>query len=456
MIEILNTTLWEGITVKAIISIFIFILLFLILITEKIEKAVISILLASVLVILQVFSEPWSNSSSQYEAAYYIYKNLDIFAFIIWMMIISGIIKDTWFFDFLAIRLVKKIKWHPILLFVVLSYLSFLMTIFMSNIPTIIILSPLVLIITKKLKLSPIPYIFGIITFANLGWAVTPISDPTTYYQATTLWFTFWQVVSNTGFIMFIVSIISFIYLFFVFRKKININNVNIDFIKNINPYKYISDKNWATISLFILFLVILLVIFKEYIYNKFWIKLENWWIAIFWGFVLVLFLSKDIHDVLKSKIDYATLFFFAGLFVIVWALEHNGIIEKIAKLLISITWWNEVSLLAIITMGSALLSVFIDNIPYNITMVSTLEQFKEIWFLSSSAWFALAWWLNSCTSIWWAWSPIGAACNVIALSNAERNWIFIWFLKYLIIAVPLVLLNSFTAFSILYFKYIF
>jgi Na+/H+ antiporter NhaD/arsenite permease-like protein len=108
-----------------------------------------------------------------------------------------------------------------------------------------------------------------------------------------------------------------------------------------------------------------------------------------------------------------------------------------------------------IMTMGSAILSVFIDNVPYNIAMVWTLEQFQSSWLVVWSTWYALAWWLNSCTSIWWAWSPIWAACNVIALWEVEEDWIVIKFLKYLIIGVPLVMINSYIAYLILDFRYL-
>jgi Na+/H+ antiporter NhaD/arsenite permease-like protein len=106
-------------------------------------------------------------------------------------------------------------------------------------------------------------------------------------------------------------------------------------------------------------------------------------------------------------------------------------------------------------TMWSAVLSVFIDNVPYNIAMVSTLESFRDTGIVTWAAWTALAWGLNSCTSIGWAGSPIWAACNVIALWQAEKTWVIVKFLKYLMIWFPLVLINSGIAYWILYFRYL-
>jgi len=216
MFELSNLT-W--LSVNAIISIIALFSLFTILVTEKIEKAVISMLIAWILVVMQVFSDPSWLHSSQEIAAKFIYHNTDIFAFIIGMMILSGITKDSWIFDYISLTIVKKVKWHPIKIFFILSYLAFFLTIFISNIPAIIILAPIVISVTKKLKLNPIAYIIWIITFANLWWAVTPISDPTTYFQAKTLELSFWQVLSNTWLIMFIVTISSSIYLYLIFKK---------------------------------------------------------------------------------------------------------------------------------------------------------------------------------------------------------------------------------------------
>ena len=465
---IINTTYASGpsdvseiaFSIKALISIIWLVVLFLILITEKIDKTIVSILIAGLLVFLQVFTS-WDVTwpSSQEVAGQFIYHNLDIFAFIIGMMMLSGMAKESWIFNYVALSIVKKVNWSPIKLFFIFAYMAFFMTIFISNIPTIIILSPIIILITKKLDIPSIPYVIWVITFANLGWAVTPISDPTTYYQASTLGLSFWQVISNTGLIMFTVTISSSIYLYLVFRKDFK-QKPDLEEINWIDPKSYLKDKREIIISLSMLCLVIFFVVFKEFIFNTTGVKFDSWSITLFGAFLAVLLLKHNISNVLRTNVDYATLFFFAWLFIVVWALEHNWVIEMLAVYLVDITKWADWEvwtwlLLGIMTMWSAMLSVFIDNVPYNIAMVGTLESFRDSWVVVWSAWTALAWGLNSCTSIGWAWSPIWAACNVIALWQAEKTWVIIKFLKYLMIWVPLVLINSFIAFAILYFRYL-
>lgn len=443
------------ISTKWMISIVWLFALFIILITEKVDKTLVSILIASLLIFFQVFTpENWIWASSQDVATSFIYHNLDIFWFIIGMMIITWIVKDSWIFNYLAIKIAKKLNGNPIKLFFVFIYMAFFMTIFISNIPTIIILAPIVVLISSKLDIPSIPYLIWIITFANLWWAVTPISDPTTYYQATALWFSFFDVISNTWIIMFTVTISSSIYLYLVFKKDLLIKP-ELWALKKIKAKKTLSNKKEIIISTSILFWVILLVVFKDYIYQATWIRFDNWSIALFWAFLAIFLLKHDVSSVLKSKVDYSTIFFFAWLFIVVWSLEYNWIIIMLADKLVYITWWNEWWLLFMLTMWSAMLSVFIDNVPYNIAMVSTLQQFTETWVVVWTAWTALAWWLNSCTSIGWAWSPIWAACNVIALWEAEKSWVIILFIKYLKIWIPLVLINSFISYIMLYVWYL-
>ena len=450
-----NEIVWNlWMTTDAIISIIWLVLLFSILITEKIDKTIVSVLIAWALIFLQVFVswEPgWP--TSQEVAGEFIYHNLDIFAFIIWMMIISGISKDSWVFNYIALSIAKKVNGHPIKLFFILVYMSFLLTIFISNIPTIIILAPIVVLITKKLDIPTVPYIIWIITFANLGWAVTPISDPTTYYQATTLGLWFWEVVANTWLIMFIVSLSSSLYLYLVFRKQFK-HKPDLEELEKVDPISHIQNKKEMIVSLLILFFVILIVIFKEAISSHTWIRLDNGTITLFWAFLAMLLLKWNVSNILNTKVDYSTLFFFAWLFIVVWSLEHNWVIIMLSDKLVEITNWNNSLLLLMLTVWSSILSVFVDNVPYNIAMVSTLEAFRENWTVVWAAWTALAWWLNACTSIGWAWSPIWAACNVIALWQAEKTWVIVQFARYLIIWVPLVLINSTIAYFILHYRY--
>ncbi len=164
---------------------------------------------------------------------------------------------------------------------------------------------------------------------------------------------------------------------YLIFRKDFKIKP-KIEWLKAVNINKEIKNQKEMIIALVILFVIIAIIIWKELILEYTWIKLDNWSITLFGAFLSMLLLKKEVSKTLSTKVDYATLFFFAGLFIVVWALEYNWIIELLAKELIDITNWSEKWLLLMLTMWSAMLSVFIDNVPYNIAMVTTLDSFRN------------------------------------------------------------------------------
>lgn len=139
------------------------------------------------------------------------------------------------------------------------------------------------------------------------------------------------------------------------------------------------------------------------------------------------------------------------GLFVVEGALEFTNVIEALAKILVQVTGGNATSLLLMITFGSALLSTFIDNVPYNITMVGALLDMKAAGVFVYPLW----WGLNLGTSIGGAGSPIAAACNVIAFAQAEKEKMHTNFVKFLIYALPLVVINSLIAFGVIWLRYL-
>ncbi len=417
------------------------------LISEKVNKVLVTTIGATVLILSQVFA---GEHSSQFVAFEFISNNLDVLGFVIGMMILISIIRQSGVFNALAIGIVKKIKGNPIMLLVIIGYMSYIFTILFSNIPTILILTPIIIILVRQLKLPDLPYFFIMVTMGNIGGAATPISDPTTYYQANTVGLTFLEVVSNSGFITFILSIVVTVFSVFMFKKELKNVEVDVKAVSQFKPMDAITDMKTAKIGVPILILAILLLVSKEYLKNNFGIAIDNASIVLFCSFILALILNIEVKDIFHKYIDWEIVFFFSGLFIIIGALEHNGIIKMFADFIISISNGNSYFLLFLTTVGSALLSVFIDNVPYNIAMVGAILSMQ-----SAGVWVYPLWWgLNLGTSIGGAGSLIGAACNVVAFGLAEKEGFHTSFTHYLKLAVPLVILNSLIAFVLILTRY--
>jgi Na+/H+ antiporter NhaD/arsenite permease-like protein len=289
-----------------------------------------------------------------------------------------------------------------------------------------------------------------IVVMANIGGAMTPISDPTTYYQAKTVGLSFLEVVENSGVCVLILSVVSVAYISLVFRKSIAAVKVNPKDVAAYKPASALKNKKVLYIGTPLLFAAILLMVLKEYIGKLTGIHLDNASIAITGALLAIFIFKKDPQEIYHKIIDWEILFFFMGLFIVVGALEHNGVIAALAGVLITFAKATGIPLQFLITFGSGALSTFIDNVPYNIAMVGAIQAMGKAGVFIYPLW----WGLNLGTSFGGAGSPIGAACNVVSFGMAEKEGIHTKFGKYLMYAFPLVLINALVTFVFFYVRY--
>lgn len=243
-----------------------------------------------------------------------------------------------------------------------------------------------------------------------------------------------------------VLSLVTTAYVLLVFRKQLKVVKVNKKDISLFKPKSAIRDRQILHFGLPVALLVVGLMIFKEAIYAHTGITLGNATLTLGASFFLMLIFHQNPRNVFHDLIDWEIIFFFIGLFVVVGALEFTRVIDALANILVSVTGGSIVALTFLMAIGSALLFTFIDNVPYNITMVKAIQVMAE----SGIYVYPLWWALNLGTSIGGAGSPIAAACNVIAFGQVEKEKLPINFLRYLAISLPLVVINSLIAFGII------
>jgi len=438
-----------GLTFFSLLSLLVLSVVYFFLISEKLNKVIVSMLGAVFLIFMQVFRS--LTHTSQENAFLFISHNLDVLFFVIGMMILVGIIRDSGLFEAIAIWLVKRVRGNPRLLLISLGYLTLVMTMLFSNIPTILIMVPIILILVRSLKLPYLPYLFTIVMMANIGGAMTPISDPTTYYQAKTVGLGFFEVLSNSGVIVLLLSVVSLIYTLWFFRKPLAAIKVSRSAVALYKPSSALGNRRVLYRGTPILALAILLMMSKEWIKTNTGITLDNASVTLGAAFLCMLLFHREPKKVFRDLIDWEIIFFFMGLFVVVGALEFTNVIELLAHGLVKLSHGSMALLTLLIATGSALLSTFIDNVPYNITMVGAIQAMEK----SGIAVYPLWWALNLGTSIGGAGSPIAAACNVIAFGQAEKEGYKTGFVQYLQLALPLVIINSLVAFGILWLRFL-
>jgi Na+/H+ antiporter NhaD/arsenite permease-like protein len=376
---------------------------------------------------------------------------LDVFGFIIGMMLLVGTIRETGMFEALAIWIVKKVRGNPKKLFIAFGYLTLVMTSFISNIPTILILSPVLLVLIRTLKLPAFPFFFHMVAMANIGGAMSPLSDATTYYEAKTVGLGFMEVVRNSGFIVIALSVVTTIYGRLVFKRELTEACVSPQDIAGFDPRSAIKSSKKFFFGLAVLIGVVLAMSLKEQIASLTGLAVDNASVVISAAFVSMFLFKVEPRHAFREHVEWETVFFFVGLFILIGSLEFTGVIDFLGRWLGTVTGGNAPLLLFVVTIGSAILSVFIDNVPYNITMIGVVQALA-----ASGVYVYPLWWgLNVGTSIGGAGSMIGAACNVIALDQAAKESYKVGFTKYLRYGVPLVLCNSLVAFIILALRYL-
>lgn len=270
--------------------------------------------------------------------------------------------------------------------------LSFVLAMFIDSITVILFLAAVTVELSQLLKFNPVPMILAEIFCANLGGSATMCGDPPNIIIGTSLGFSFADFVTNTGLIALIALVLVVIYFYFVFRKELTENAGKIDPSTLPDPSEAITDKKGFIIS-WIIFLcaVVLLVSHSQ-------TGLTVSCIGVFIAAVTLITSGKDALELLK-KVDYKTLLFFVGLFVVVGGLEQTGILTILAGFIGKVSGGNLKVMIAIIIWVSAVASAFIDNIPFAATMIPVIDSLAASQGIDISI---LAW--GSCNGYGYRW----------------------------------------------------
>lgn len=308
---------------------------------------------------------------------------------------------------------------------------------FIDSITVILFLAAVTVELAQTLKFDPIPMILSEIFCANLGGSATMCGDPPNIIIGTSLGYSFTDFITNTGLIagVALMAVIVFFYLSFSRQlKKSEATAVLPD--KYPNPKEAITDKRGFVISWIIFLCAVVLLITHAMT------GLTVATIGLLIAVVTIIAAPKHIGEIVK-KVDYKTLLFFVGLFVVVGGLEQTGFLNVIAGAISAISGGNAKLMVAIIVWASATASAFVDNIPFAATMIPVIDA------LSASSGVdlkTLAWSLSIGTDIGGSATPIGASANVVGTSVAAREgYVIGWgkYCKYMAPATVIVLVIS-------------
>lgn len=343
------------------------------------------------------------------------------------MVMVEGMAKAG-FFRWLCMQLARLVNYKPVPLFVVFMVMSAGLAMFIDSITVILFLAAVTVELGKLLKFNPVPMILSEIFCANLGGSATMCGDPPNIIIGTSLGYSFVDFITNTGVIAGISLIIVVVYFYMVFHKQLRTQSVTEQDIAAMpDPKDAIANKKDFVISCVIFLCAIILLI--THAQTGFTVALIGAAVAV----VTLITSGKDALELLK-KIDYKTLLFFVGLFMVVGGLEQTGILELIAGAIGDVSKGNLALMVTIIIWVSGIASAFVDNIPFAATMVPVIKSLAATQGVDLSV---LAWALAMGTDIGGSATPIGASANVVGTSVAAKNGHVIGWGEYCKTAIP-------------------
>jgi Na+/H+ antiporter NhaD/arsenite permease-like protein len=324
--------------------------------------------------------------------------------------------------------------------------MSAVLSMFIDSITVILFLAAVTVELSRLLKFDPVPMVLSEIFCANLGGSATMCGDPPNIIIGTSLGYSFADFVSNTGVIAGISLIAIMIFFYFVYKKELKSSTAqSADVTEYPNPKDAISSKkDFITSCVIFALAVVLLVTHAQ-------TGLTVAIIGVVIAFITLITSIKDIKFILK-KIDYKTLLFFIGLFIVVGGLEQTGVLELIASFIEKVCGGNLLAMVLIIMFISALASAVVDNIPFAATMVPVIKSLAAA--TSGLDLSTLVWSLSIGTDIGGSATPIGASANVVGTSVIAKAGHPVGWGKYCKTAVPATLIVLAIASVCIYVRY--
>ena len=416
-----------------IVSTVILLVSYLILFTEKMNRAVVALLGAVAMIFAGVLTQETAIAGIDFNTL----------ALLIGMMIIVGIAEKSGMFQYVAVWSAKKVRASPRGLLIVLAAVTAVFSALLDNVTTVLLIVPITFEITRKLKINPYPYLILEIFASNIGGTATLIGDPPNILIGSALQLSFMDFVYELTPVVIITMVVLIAAFDLICGRRMSASEQDRQAVMQLNEKEAITDRRLLHKSLTVLSVVIIGFISAEHLH------IANGTIAVAGAAVLLLLYTfGDRHDEREHKVeeafglvDWTTIFFFSGLFVIVYGLEETGILRMLGQKFIELTDGSIQKAAMIVVWLSAFVSTAIDNIPFVATMIPMIKSMETS--LGGREAMMPVWWALSLGACFGGnGSLIAASANVIVAGMAQREGHPIHFMRFLIWSIPVMLIS--------------
>lgn len=422
---------------QAIWAIVIFLITYGMIIAEKIHRTIVAMLGAAAMVGVGIVD--------QENAIHHI--DFNTLGLLVGMMVIVGITAETGLFNYIAIAAAKKAKGVPIRILIALALITAVGSAFLDNVTTVLLMVPVTFSITRQLKVSPVPFLLTQIVASNVGGTATLIGDPPNIMIGSAVKeLTFNAFLFNLAPIIMVIMAVYIVIFIFMFRKKIRTTEEAVRGLMAIDEKSMIANRKPLVQSLVVLGLVIIGFFTHQLLH------MESATVALAGAFLLLLLTGEHSMERAFSKVEWTTIFFFVGLFVLVSGLVETGVIAELASKAIEWTGGDPVATSMLILWLSAIASSFLDNIPFVATIIPMIQEIGALGYGDlEPLWWSLA--LGACLG--GNGALIGASANLIVAGLAAKEGHPISFMKFLKFGFPLMLLSIVICSGYIYLRYL-
>lgn len=406
---------------EALISVLIFVAVMVVIITEKVHRAVVAVGGAVLLLILGILNIE--------EGVGYIDANT--IGLLVGMMLFVGVVKNSGMFEYLAVKSAKVAKGDPWKMMILFMIITAVFSALLDNVTTVLLVGPMMLAICKEMNLNPVPYIMTSIMASNIGGTATLIGDPPNIMIGSATGYTFGDFILNDFVIVVPIMVATVFFFKFIYGNKLCATPEAMESVMHMDERTMIKD----SVLLKKAVVMILLIVAGFALHGV--LHLESSMIALAGAVIMLIIGKQDVEHVVLD-VEWPTIIFFTALFICVGGMEHTGVIDLMADEIMKVTDGKPVMTMMIILWVSALLSSTLDNIPFVATMIPLIQAMGADGMDTTPLWWALS--LGACLG--GNGTLIGASANVVLTGISAKNGHPISYIEFLKIGFPTMILS--------------
>ena len=410
---------------QEIIAILIFVVVIGAIITEKVHRTAAA--LAGV-VLLLLFGILDVNSAIGY-------VDFNTIGVLVGMMLFVAVIKHSGLFEYISIKAAKLSHGDPWKIMVAFIVITAVCSAFLDNVTTVLLMGPMTITLAKMLKIDPVPVLLGQILASNIGGTMTMIGDPPNIMIGSAAGLTFADFLENTG-VACVIGLVAMIFAMkFLYKKHLNADAEAVQEIMELDEKKAIVDPRLMKEAI----VMIVLIIIAFMVHDRFGI--ESCAVALTAAAIMMVIGKQDIEEVVMD-VEWPTILFFFGLFIVVGGMVETGVIKQLATMIMDLSGGHPIVMMLILLWASAILSAILDNIPFVATLIPLIIAMGKQGMDITPLWWAIS--LGACLG--GNSTQIGASANVVLCGIAGKNGYPISFNEYTKVGFPMMILTVFIA----------